>query len=96
MLNMDDEIRKEDVEKTGAEVTENELETVSGGSYLGQYSLTKEEVGRSLNIKPKDDERFKLSGLRINSAADDAAGYAIVEKMRQQIRSLGNHKDDDN
>jgi flagellin len=27
------------------------------------------------------------SGLRINSAADDAAGLAISEKMRRQIRS---------
>ena len=29
------------------------------------------------------------SGLRINSAADDAAGLAISEKMRRQIRGLG-------
>ena len=28
------------------------------------------------------------SGLRINSAADDAAGLAISEKMRAQIRGL--------
>ncbi|NCB39414.1 MAG: flagellin, partial [Erysipelotrichia bacterium] len=28
------------------------------------------------------------SGLRINSAADDAAGMAISEKMRRQIRGL--------
>ena len=28
------------------------------------------------------------SGLRINSAADDAAGLAISEKMRRQIRGL--------
>ena len=28
------------------------------------------------------------SGLRINSAADDAAGLAISEKMRSQIRGL--------
>src|SRR4051794_9854483 len=28
------------------------------------------------------------SGLRINSAADDAAGLGISEKMRSQIRSL--------
>jgi flagellin len=27
------------------------------------------------------------SGLKINSAADDAAGLAISEKMRAQIRS---------
>ena len=29
------------------------------------------------------------SGLRINSAADDASGLAISEKMRSQIRGLG-------
>ncbi len=29
------------------------------------------------------------SGLRINSAADDAAGLAISERLRAQIRSLG-------
>src|SRR4030088_1716076 len=29
------------------------------------------------------------SGLRINSAADDAAGLAISEKLRAQIRGLG-------
>lgn len=29
------------------------------------------------------------SGLRINSASDDAAGLAISEKMRRQIRGLG-------
>ena len=28
------------------------------------------------------------SGLRINRAADDAAGLAISEKMRSQIRGL--------
>ena len=29
------------------------------------------------------------SGLRINSAADDAAGSAISTKMESQVRSLG-------
>ena len=29
------------------------------------------------------------SGLRINSAADDAAGSAIASKMEAQVRSLG-------
>ena len=28
------------------------------------------------------------TGLRINSASDDAAGFAISEKMRSQIRGL--------
>ena len=29
------------------------------------------------------------SGLRINNAADDAAGSAIATKMESQVRSLG-------
>ncbi len=29
------------------------------------------------------------SGLRINTAADDAAGSAIASKMESQVRSLG-------
>jgi len=33
------------------------------------------------------------SGLRINSASDDAAGLAISEKMRAQIRGLGQAQD---
>ena len=33
------------------------------------------------------------SGLRINSAADDAAGLAISEKMRAQIRGLSRAAD---
>ena len=33
------------------------------------------------------------SGMRINSAADDAAGLAISEKMRAQIRGLGQAQD---
>jgi len=28
------------------------------------------------------------SGMRINSAADDASGFSISEKMRTQMRSL--------
>ena len=33
------------------------------------------------------------SGMRINSAADDAAGLAISEKMRAQIRGLKQAQD---
>ena len=32
------------------------------------------------------------SGMKINSAADDASGYAISERMRVQIRSLDQDK----
>ncbi len=33
--------------------------------------------------------RRLATGLRISSAADDAAGLAISERLRSQIRSLG-------
>ena len=47
-----------------------------------QNMLTKNQNGVESSIK-------KLSsGLRINSAADDASGLAISEKMRAQIRGL--------
>jgi len=39
------------------------------------------------NSQSKSSQRLS-SGLRINSAADDAAGLAISEKMRAQIRGL--------
>ncbi|MDR2771718.1 MAG: hypothetical protein LBB57_06745 [Clostridiales Family XIII bacterium] len=47
---------------------------------------------RSLNINNENTSKSlsKLSsGLRITSAGDDAAGLAISEKMRSQIRGLG-------
>ena len=48
-------------------------------------------MGRQLNIatnnKKKSVERLS-SGYRINRSADDAAGLAISEKMRTQIRGL--------
>lgn len=46
---------------------------------------------RSLNInsaQQKSNLEHLASGSRINKAADDAAGLAISEKMRGQIRSL--------
>jgi len=46
------------------------------------YNLKKNDYGMGKAIE-------KLSsGLRINSAADDAAGLAISEKMRSQIRGM--------
>ncbi len=42
-----------------------------------------------INAKNMDDNMQKLaSGMRINKAADDAAGLAVSEKMRSQIRGL--------
>jgi flagellin len=39
------------------------------------------------NMQARASQRLS-SGFRINSAADDAAGLAISEKMRSQIRGL--------
>ncbi len=56
-----------------------------------QHSLLAMNAERMLNINTKDRAKSaeKLaSGYRINRAADDAAGLAISEKMRRQIRGL--------
>ena len=56
-----------------------------------QHCLVAMNAQRMLNINFKDQARTseKLSsGYRINRAADDAAGLAISEKMRRQIRGL--------
>jgi len=45
------------------------------------------QYGINSNIKAKTTEKL-ASGYRINRAADDAAGLAISEKMRAQIRGL--------
>lgn len=44
-------------------------------------------LGISTNSKSKSTEKLS-SGYKINRAADDAAGLAISEKMRRQIRGL--------
>lgn len=44
-------------------------------------------LGLSTSSKAKSSEKLS-SGYRINRAADDAAGLAISEKMRRQIRGL--------
>ncbi|RKM60052.1 hypothetical protein D6856_08180 [Butyrivibrio sp. XB500-5] len=46
------------------------------------------QLGITTNTKAKSAEKLS-SGYRINRAADDAAGLAISEKMRRQIRGLG-------
>ena len=48
---------------------------------------TYRQLGSSKQCQTKSMEKLS-SGLRINSAADDAAGLAISEKMRGQIRGL--------
>ncbi|MBI4213678.1 MAG: flagellin FliC, partial [Chloroflexi bacterium] len=44
-------------------------------------------LGTTASLFTKSVERLS-SGLRINRAADDAAGLSISEKMRAQIRGL--------
>ncbi|QGU95063.1 flagellin [Clostridium bovifaecis] len=45
------------------------------------------QMGNNINAAGKSMEKLS-SGLRINRAGDDAAGLAISEKMRGQIRGL--------
>ncbi|MGY5346096.1 flagellin N-terminal helical domain-containing protein [Paenibacillus glucanolyticus] len=48
---------------------------------------TQRQLGSNNNAASKNLEKLS-SGFRINRAADDAAGLAISEKMRNQIRGL--------
>lgn len=48
---------------------------------------TYRQLGAANNAQSKSMEKLS-SGMRINNAADDAAGLAISEKMRGQIRGL--------
>src|SRR5574344_987258 len=56
-----------------------------------QHNLTAMNSNRMLGLttttQAKSTERLS-SGYKINRAADDAAGLAISEKMRRQIRGL--------
>ena len=45
------------------------------------------QLGITTDIQAKSSEKLS-SGYRINRAADDAAGLAISEKMRRQVRGL--------
>ena len=49
--------------------------------------LTLGELNRNNNKLAKSLEKV-ASGMKINSAADDASGYAISERMRVQVRGL--------
>ena len=48
---------------------------------------TRNQLTKNSGASSKSLEKLS-SGLRINSAADEAAGLAISEKMRSQIRGL--------
>ena len=57
-----------------------------------QHNLTAMNSNRMLGLTTKTQAKAteKLSsGYKINRAADDAAGLAISEKMRKQIREIG-------
>lgn len=60
---------------------------------LAQY--TNRQMGLSTGNKSKNTEKLS-SGYRINRAGDDAAGLAISEKMRWQIRGLDKGSDNIN
>ena len=56
-----------------------------------QHNLTAMNSNRMLGLTTKTQAKSteKLSsGYKINRAADDAAGLAISEKMRRQVRGL--------
>lgn len=54
--------------------------------------FSQRQLGITTGIKAKSSEKLS-SGYRINRAADDAAGLAISEKMRRQIRGLSQNLD---
>ena len=61
----------------GMNVVAHNLQGMFSNRQLGIVSQRKEKTTEKLS-----------SGYRINRAADDAAGLAIPEKMRRQIRGL--------
>ncbi len=73
------------------------IKSVHGRTYQGgnnmvvQHNLTAMNSNRMLGLtttsQAKSTEKLS-SGYKINRAADDAAGLAISEKMRRQIRGL--------
>lgn len=65
------------------------MPTITGSSLI--HNLVAMNGARNLGIVTNDQKKSaeKLSsGYRVNRAADDAAGLAISEKMRRQIRGL--------
>ena len=51
-------------------------------------SLLAQENSRTVNIELEKAMERLSSGLRINSAGDDAAGLAIASRMEAQVRGL--------
>lgn len=65
-------------------------------SMIIQHNMTAINANRQLGVttglQSKSSEKL-ASGYRINRAADDAAGLAISEKMRSQVRGLNKASD---
>jgi len=61
-----------------------------------QHNITamnsQRQLGITTDLQAKSSEKLS-SGYKINRAADDAAGLAISEKMRRQIRGLSQASD---
>ena len=72
-------------------VKDDDMQIQGGNHMVVQHNLTAMNSNRMLGIttsvQAKSTEKLS-SGYRINRAADDAAGLAISEKMRGQIRGL--------
>ncbi|MBQ9438771.1 MAG: flagellin, partial [Lachnospiraceae bacterium] len=61
-----------------------------------QHNMTAMGANRTLKIatgKTAKSTQKLASGYKINSAADDAAGLSISEKMRRELRGLNQGKD---
>ena len=73
------------------------IQRIQGGIYMRiNTNLMALNAQNKLRVNQSNVEKSiqKLSsGLRINSAADDAAGLAISEKMRAQVRGLRQAQD---
>jgi flagellin len=72
-------------------VKDDDMQIQGGNHMVVQHNLTAMNSNRMLgitaNVQAKSTEKLS-SGYRINRAADDAAGLAISEKMRRQIKGL--------
>lgn len=61
-----------------------------------QHNMLAENANRQFNVNTKKNAKLaeKLSsGYKINRAADDAAGLAVSEKMRRQVRGISQAAD---
>lgn len=81
----------------GVDTRKMSIQRIQGGIYMRiNTNLMALNAQNKLRVNQSNVEKSiqKLSsGMRINSAADDAAGLAISEKMRAQIRGLKQAQD---